>query len=116
MKQSIVKPLIVSITSASIIFSSGCSTLTGIPSHGGGKRFAIEQRLVSASIRSTLKDIDVSALKGKKVAIVFDLVSDEGGGNITGGRLNILAGLPLVMLFHLLQLLMDSFKSITSLK
>lgn len=28
---------------------TACGTLTGIPSHGGGKRFAIEQELVSAS-------------------------------------------------------------------
>ncbi len=87
------KPLIVAITSITVVFSSGCSTLTGIPSHGGGKRFAQEQRLVSASIRSTLKDIDVTPLRGKKVAIVYDLISDEGGGNISGGRLGILAGL-----------------------
>ncbi|MEQ1536351.1 MAG: hypothetical protein ABL923_10775 [Burkholderiaceae bacterium] len=31
---------------------TGCGTLTGIPSHGGGKRYAEEQRLVSASILS----------------------------------------------------------------
>ncbi|MEQ1536986.1 MAG: hypothetical protein ABL923_14015 [Burkholderiaceae bacterium] len=34
------------------LFLTGCSTLTGIPSHGGGKRYAEEQRLVSASILS----------------------------------------------------------------
>lgn len=65
---------------------SACGTLTGIPSHGGGKRFATEQRLVSASIRASLKDIDVSALRGKRAALVFDLVADEGGGNLSGGR------------------------------
>jgi len=43
-----------------------CGTLTGIPSHGGGKRFATEQRLVSASVRAALKDMDVSKLRGKK--------------------------------------------------
>ncbi|CAG0901563.1 unnamed protein product, partial [Darwinula stevensoni] len=63
-----------------------CGTLTGIPSHGGGKRFSEEQRLVSASIRSTLKQIDVSPLRGKKVAIIFDMISDEGGGNISENR------------------------------
>ena len=72
---------------------TGCGTMTGIPSHGGGKRFAVEQRLVAASIRSTLMDIDVSALKGQKVAMVFDMISDEGGGTLAGGRANILAGL-----------------------
>ena len=65
---------------------SACGTLTGIPAHGGGKRFATEQRLVSASIRAALKDIDVTPLKGKRAALIFDLVADEGGGSFNGGR------------------------------
>lgn len=64
----------------------GCA-LTGIPAHGGGKRYATEQRLVSASIRAALRDVDVTALKGKKVALVFDIIADEGGGNMSGGRI-----------------------------
>jgi hypothetical protein len=67
---------------------TGCGTMTGIPAHGGGKRYAEEQRLVSASIRSALKDIDVSPLKGKRAALVFDIVADEGGGNMSGGRIS----------------------------
>ncbi len=67
---------------------TACGTLTGIPAHGGGKRYAEEQRLVSASIRSALKDIDVSPLKGKRAALVFDIVADEGGGNMSGGRIS----------------------------
>jgi hypothetical protein len=67
---------------------TGCGTLTGIPAHGGGKRFATEQRLVSASIRAALKDVDVTSLKGKRAALVFDIVADEGGGNMSGGRIN----------------------------
>jgi hypothetical protein len=67
---------------------TGCGTLTGIPAHGGGKRYAEEQRLVSASIRAALKDIDVTSLKGKRAALVFDIVADEGGGNMAGGRIN----------------------------
>ncbi|GLS13043.1 hypothetical protein [Hydrogenophaga electricum] len=65
---------------------TGCGTLTGLPAHGGGKRFATEQRLVSASVRAALMDIDITALKGKRAALVFDLVADEGGGNFSGGR------------------------------
>ncbi len=72
-----------------LVLLCSCGTLTGIPSHGGGKRFATEQRLISASIRATLKDMDVTKLRGKRTAIIFDLVSDEGGGNLTGGRLNL---------------------------
>lgn len=70
----------------SLMLLTACGTLTGIPSHGGGKRFATEQRLVSASIRSSLKDLDISGLKGMRAALVFDLVADEGGGNLSGGR------------------------------
>ncbi|MGL4768460.1 MAG: hypothetical protein ACRCV6_10350 [Formosimonas sp.] len=72
---------------------TACGTMTGIPAHGGGKRFATEQRLVSASVRSALKDIDVSPLRGKRVAVVFDIVADEGGGTMSGGRMNIIGGL-----------------------
>jgi hypothetical protein len=71
---------------ASLFSLTACGTLTGIPSHGGGKRFATEQRLVSASIRSSLKELDISGLKGMRAALVFDLVADEGGGNLSGGR------------------------------
>ena len=68
---------------------AGCGTLTGIPGHGGGKRFAEEQRLVSASIRGSLEAIDVSALQGRRVALIFSIIADEGGGNIVGGRASL---------------------------
>ncbi len=68
---------------------ASCGTLTGIPAHGGGKRFATEQRLISASIRGALKEIDLSPIAGKRAAIVFDLISDEGGGNMSGGRISL---------------------------
>ncbi len=80
--------LSVIVMSAALFLIGGCGTLTGIPAHGGGKRFATEQRLVSASIRKALKKIDVSPITGKRAAIVFDLVSDEGAGNMSGGRLS----------------------------
>jgi hypothetical protein len=65
---------------------TGCGTLTGLPGHGGGKRFATEQKLVAASVRATIMQLDVTPLKDKKVALVFDFMSDEGGGSIVGGR------------------------------
>ena len=37
----------------SSLLLSACGTLTGIPSHGGGKRFAVEQELVAASSQQT---------------------------------------------------------------
>ncbi|ENW1869544.1 TPA: adhesin, partial [Neisseria meningitidis] len=41
---------------------TACGTLTGIPAHGGGKRFAVEQELVAASSRAAVKEMDLSAL------------------------------------------------------
>jgi hypothetical protein len=76
---------VIALACTSIILP-GCS-ITGIPAHGGGKRYATEQRLVSASIRAALRDIDVTMLKGKRVALVFDIIADEGGGNMSGGRI-----------------------------
>lgn len=81
----------ISIACASIFMFSACATLTGIPGHGGGKRFAEEQRLVASSIRMAVQHLDVTSLRGKNVAIVFGLIADEGGGNIVGGRATITA-------------------------
>ncbi|MCL6045799.1 hypothetical protein M5Z51_09035, partial [Neisseria meningitidis] len=36
---------------------TACGTLTGIPAHGGGKRFAVEQELVAASSRAAVKEM-----------------------------------------------------------
>lgn len=68
---------------------TGCGTLTGIPSHGGGKRFAVEQELVAASSRAAVKEMDLSALKGRKVALYVSTMGDQGSGSITGGRYSI---------------------------
>ncbi len=70
---------------------SGCGTLTGIPSHGGGKRFAIEQELVSGTARAAAKDFDVSAIKGRRAAIYLTAIGDIGTGNLLGGRLSLSA-------------------------
>ncbi len=81
------KPLLLSCLAASALV--GCGTLTGIPSHGGGKRFAVEQELVSASARASVKDMDLSALQGKKVALYISTIGDQGSGNIAGGRYSL---------------------------
>jgi hypothetical protein len=65
---------------------SACGTLTGIPSHGGGKRFAVEQEMISASARAAAKDLDLSPLVGHKVALFVTVIGDEGSGTLTGGR------------------------------
>ncbi len=67
--------------------------MTGLPGHGGGKRFAIEQELVSASSHGALKQIDVSKLKGKKVDLFVNAVGDIGAGNLAGGRLSMISQL-----------------------
>jgi len=71
--------------SISIILSS-CGTLTGLPAHGGGKRFAVEQELIAASARAAAKNLDISALRGKYVSIYVITVGDQGSGNLAGGR------------------------------
>lgn len=68
---------------------TACGTLTGIPAHGGGKRFAIEQELVAASSRAAVKEMDLSALKGRKAALYVSVMGDQGSGNISGGRYSI---------------------------
>lgn len=79
-------PLILTI---SLLSLTACGTLTGIPAHGGGKRFAVEQELISASSRAAVKNIDLSALKGKKVAVFIAMMGDQGSGSISGGRYSI---------------------------
>lgn len=73
----------------SVIFLTACGTLTGIPSHGGGKRFAVEQELVAASARASVKEMDLSTLQGKKVALYISTMGDQGAGNIAGGRYSL---------------------------
>ena len=68
---------------------AGCGTFTGIPSHGGGKRFAIEQELISASARAAAKALDVSVLEGKSVHLIMISIGDQGSGNLVGGRYNL---------------------------
>lgn len=79
---------IITLVSCSLALG-GCGTMTGIPSHGGGKRFATEQRLVSASARAALKAIDVTPLHGRRVFVLYSVIADQGGGTLSGGRINL---------------------------
>lgn len=72
-----------------ILFLTACGTLTGIPSHGGGKRFAVEQELVTASARAAAKNMDLHNLQGRRVALYISTMGDQGSGTITGGRYSI---------------------------
>ena len=68
------------LTCLTVLTLSACGTLTGIPSHGGGKRFAVEQELVAASARAAAKDMDLRPLTGRRVAVHIAAMGDQGGG------------------------------------
>ena len=61
-----------SIIAISLAFSvASCGTLTGIPGHGGGKRFAVEQELLASTAKAVARDLPVDELIGQRVAIFF---------------------------------------------
>ncbi len=72
---------------------TGCGALTGLPGHGGGKRFAVEQELVAAATRSAIKQIDLYPLRGKKVNLYVNAIGDTGTGQIIGGRFSLISQL-----------------------
>lgn len=74
-------------------FLSGCGALTGLPGHGGGKRFAVEQELVSAASRGAIKQLDLKAIRGKKVNLCINAIGDTGVGNLIGGRFSVVSQL-----------------------
>jgi hypothetical protein len=69
-----------------VLFLSACGTYTPIPSHGGGKRFALEQTLISATMRKVINEIPINNLKDKSIVYEVTIINDEGGGAIYGGR------------------------------
>jgi hypothetical protein len=69
-----------------IITLSGCGTYSPIPMHGGGKRFAVEQLLISTAIRNVVYEIPVDEIKNKKIFLETSVIQDEGGGYTNGGR------------------------------
>ena len=87
--QIISRKLLPLILSLSLFTLTACGTLTGIPAHGGGKRFAVEQELISASSRAAVKNLHIDALRGKKVAVFVSMIGDQGSGVMTGGRYSI---------------------------
>ena len=74
-----------------LLLLNGCGSLTGIPGHGGGKRFAVEQELVAAATRATIKKIDLTTIRGKKVNLFLNAIGDKGTGNLQGGRLSLVS-------------------------
>lgn len=65
-----------------VLFSSGCGTYRGIPTHGGGKRFDEEQRIVAGAIRQAIGDMELAELRTKKVRIALESIAHDGGGTI----------------------------------
>src|SRR3954471_3293460 len=65
---------------ACALAAGGCGDFRGIPSHGGGKRFDEEQRVVAGAIRQTLADLDLRELKGKKVQSDLECIANAAGG------------------------------------
>ncbi len=76
-----------------LLFLNGCGTMTGLPGHGGGKRFAVEQELVATATRGAIKQIDMTAIRGKKVNLFVNAIGDTGSGNIVGGRYSVVSQL-----------------------
>lgn len=68
----------------------GCGSLTGLPGHGGGKRYALEQEMVSTSVRETIQKMNLQALSdGIPTKVSVFIISDQGSGDIVGGRLSL---------------------------
>ncbi len=68
--------IILTFLSASLF---GCGVFRGIPSHGGGKRFDEEQRVVAGSIRHALAAMNIHELTNKRVKIIVDALGHDGG-------------------------------------
>jgi hypothetical protein len=63
--------------------AAGCGDYRGIPTHGGGKRFDEEQRIIAGAIRQTLADLELHELAGKKVHIEVECIANDGGGVVS---------------------------------
>jgi hypothetical protein len=63
-----------------------CGTYTALPAHGGGKRFAIEQALVSAAAKRVIGDLPLDRLRDRRILLETTIINDEGGGSVNGGR------------------------------
>ncbi|HYE04880.1 MAG TPA: hypothetical protein VEL07_05085 [Planctomycetota bacterium] len=60
---------------------AGCGNHRGLPGHGGGKRFDEEQRIVAASIRRSVADMDLSRLPPARVQVVVSGIAHQGAGS-----------------------------------
>jgi len=65
---------------AATIALTSCATFRGMPSHGGGKRFDEEQRVVTAAIRHAAEKMDFSKIKSRRVALEVTSLETSGTG------------------------------------
>lgn len=70
----------------------GCGEYRGIPTHGGGKRFDEEQRVVASAIRHSVSDMNLVELKGRRVQLTVDGMANDGGGNVYFPGVNSING------------------------
>lgn len=66
-----------------VVAAGGCGVFRGIPTHGGGKRFDEEQRVVAGAVRQSISQIDFAPLAGRRVQIVIESIAHDGGGTFT---------------------------------
>lgn len=59
-----------------------------MPSHGGGKRFDEEQRVLAAAIRHAVMQMDLSGIEGNRVAVEISSLETSGTGQPTYPGLN----------------------------
>jgi len=68
------------LSALALVGLTSCVT-QGFPNHGGGKRFFVEQHLVSRSAEVALNDVDWSQVpKAGPVRVYVIAMGDEGGG------------------------------------
>ncbi len=63
------------------LLGTGCNTFRPMPTHGGGKRFDEEQRVVSATIRHAMEKMDFTCMRKSKVALEVTSLPTSGGAN-----------------------------------
>lgn len=71
---------------------AACSTWRGMPTHGGGKRFDEEQRVVAGAVRRAVTDMDLLELSGKTVQVTVDSIAQSGGGQLVMPGLSNITG------------------------
>ena len=78
---------------AACLLLSACGNYRDLPSHGGGKRLALEQVAVSSAIRAALGQMPFEVLRGRTVSLEVAIIQDEGSGYMSGGRPTMTGGL-----------------------